>query len=419
MKQFSRYKRAAIAICMIVCCGIFLTQCINRQNEEAAITKKVSFKQFAGSASCAGCHKNIYSTHINTAHYRTSQPAAETTIKGSFEPGKNSFSFSAHTLVNMEKRDSGFYQVAYTDGAEKAVRRFDIVIGSGTKGQTSVYWHNDQLYQLPITYFTAANQWSNSPGFPMKATFNRSITSRCMECHSTYVNTVSAPGKEPESFEAASIVYGVDCEKCHGPAAAHVAFQSQNPAATKAKYIINPASLSRQLQLDACALCHGGRLQKTKPSFEFIAGDKLSDYFTFDTAAPNPDNIDLHGNQYGLLRASKCFRMSETLTCNTCHNPHENEKGKLELFSGRCTSCHNTNEHGNGKLCKMSASLGNLITANCIDCHMPAKASRAIAVYLPGANEPTAAYIRSHYISIYPEETKKFTEGNQHLNKKR
>ncbi|MES1226379.1 MAG: hypothetical protein ABUT20_63475, partial [Bacteroidota bacterium] len=176
-------------------------------------------------------------------------------------------------------------------------------------------------------------------------------------------------------------------------------------------FIINPASLSRQQQLDACALCHGGKLQKTKPSFEFVAGDKLSDYFTYDTTTnPVTDNIDVHGNQYGLLRASKCFRMSETMTCNTCHNPHENERGKVEIFSQRCAGCHNTNEHGNGKICKMTATLGTSINNNCIDCHMPAKASRAIAVYLPGASEPVSAYIRSHFITIYPEETKKFME---------
>jgi len=410
MKAFSRYKRLAIAICIIVCSGVLLTQCINRQDKTELPEKKVSFQLFAGSASCQSCHKNICDTHIHTAHYNTSQPASAAIPKGSFEPGKNSFVYSPRTMVNMEKRDSGFFQVAYTDGIEKVAHRFDIIVGSGAKGQTSVYWHNDQLYQLPVTYFTAAAQWSNSPGFPMKATFNRAITSRCLECHTTYVNTISSPGKEPESFDAASFVYGVDCEKCHGPAAAHVAWQKANSAEKTAKYIINPRLLSRQLQLDACALCHGGKLQKTKPSFEFIAGDTLSNYFSFDTTAPNPDNIDLHGNQYGLLRASKCFRMSETLTCNTCHSPHENERGKLAVFSTRCAGCHTANEHGNGKLCKMSARLGTAISANCIDCHMPAKPSRAIAVYLPGASAPTAAYIRSHFISIYPEETKKFME---------
>jgi len=409
MNQFSSYKCVAVAMSLIAGCGFFFSQCISRQNESVA-EKKVNFKQFAGSVRCVSCHKRIYDTHIHTAHYNTSQPASAATIKGSFEPGKNSFVYSLRTVVNMEKRDSGYYQVGYTDGIEKVARRFDIAIGSGTKGQTSVYWHSNQLYQLPVTYFTAADQWSNSPGYPMKATFNRSITSRCLECHTTYVNTLSEPGKEPESFEAASIVYGVDCEKCHGPAAAHVAYQTQHPADTMAKYIVNPALLSRQLQLDACALCHGGKLQKTKPSFEFVAGDTLSNYFSFDTTAPNPDNIDLHGNQYGLMRASKCFRMSETLTCNTCHSPHEKEKGQLALFSQRCTGCHNSDAHGNGKLCKMLASLGNVINTNCIDCHMPARASHAIAVYLPGQSAPTAAFIRSHFISIYPEETKKFTE---------
>jgi hypothetical protein len=46
--------------------------------------------------------------------------------------------------------------------------RFDMVIGSGVMGQSFLTWRNNKLYQLPITYFTAADQWSNSPGFQMK-----------------------------------------------------------------------------------------------------------------------------------------------------------------------------------------------------------------------------------------------------------
>ena len=413
MKSFSMYKRSAIAICLIVCCGVLLTRCINTQNDEALAEKKLSFQQFAGSVSCAGCHKNIYDTHIHTAHYLTSQPAGETSIKGSFEPGKNSFSFSARTQVKMEKRDSGFYQAAYTDGVEKALHRFDIVIGSGTKGQTSVYWHDNRLYQLPVSYFTPADQWSNSPGYPMRVIFNRPVTARCLECHSTYINVISPPNVEPEGFDPATMIYGVDCEKCHGPAAAHVAYQKENPAATTAKYVVNPSGFSRQQQLEACALCHGGRLQRIKPAFSFVPGEKLSTYFIVDTTPPNLAVIDLHGNQYGLLRASKCFNVSGTLTCNSCHNPHEIEKGKLALYSQSCAGCHNTGTHGNGKLCKMSDTLGSAITANCIDCHMPAMPSRAIAVNLPGVSTPVSAYVRSHFISIYADETKKFMKARK------
>ena len=199
------------------------------------------------------------------------------------------------------------------------------------------------------------------------------------------------------------MIYGVDCEKCHGPAAKHVEFEKQNPKDTTGKYIINPALLTRQQSLDFCRLCHGGRLNKTTASFAFQVGDTLSNYFSTQTAVNDADNIDVHGNQYGLLAASKCFRMSQ-MTCNTCHNPHENETGKIELFSQRCISCHRS---GHEPLCKLTRKIGSSISQNCIDCHMPVKPSRAIEVFLQGDDAPTPAKMRSHYIKIYPDETKK------------
>jgi len=412
------HKRVATALFLIVFGGLLLTQCINAGKEEALANHQQSFAQFAGAASCASCHKNIYDSHLSTAHHLSSRPADSASIKGNFEEGKNIFSFSARTVIRMEKRDSGFYQVAYTDGVPRAEHRFDIVIGSGTKGQTSVYWHENRLYQLPISYFTAADHWSNSPGYPMMAVFNRPITARCLECHSTFVNTISPEGFEPEAFDPGTMIYGIDCEKCHGPAAKHVAYQQEHPADTVARFIINAGHLSRQQQLEACAVCHGGRLQKLKPSFRFVPGDKLSDYFITDTTPPNLAIIDLHGNQYGLLRASKCFRVSEQLTCTTCHDPHKKEKGQLALYSQRCSSCHNTDTHGNGKLCGMTATLGAAIQNNCIDCHMPARPSRAIAVQLPGVSSPVSAYVRSHFISVYPEETTRFLETQKSASQK-
>ena len=363
-----------------------------------------TYNQFAGSASCAGCHKKITESHRHTAHYHTSQPATDSSVKGSFAEGNNTFAFNKSVWVAMERSDTGLFQVEYLRGVEKKRRRMDIAVGSGTMGQSFLNWRQDHLFQLPITFFSAANAWSNSPGFPDKVVFNRVITSRCLECHSTYAAITSAPGKEPESFDPKKIIYGVDCEKCHGPAAQHVQFQMQHPADTAGKYISNPARLSRQQSLDLCASCHGGRLQKTKPSFSFTAGKNLSDYFIVDTTAPDPRNIDVHGNQYGLLRASACFRISKTMTCNTCHNTHETERGKTTLFSQRCMTCHNGTHE---PFCKMKNTLGAALAQNCIDCHMPLKPSRAIAVFLPGATAPTAALIRSHFIGIYPEETQR------------
>jgi hypothetical protein len=407
VKRITKYRRVTLTICSIAFTILFLTECIDKNQggeKENSRVENRAFEQYAGSSACVGCHKNIYDTHVQTAHFLTSQPASDSTIKGSLQPGKNTFAFNKSVVVAMEKREDGVYQVEYFREAEKKARRMDIVVGSGTMGQSFLNWRQDQLFQLPITYFTAAGQWSNSPGFPDKVVFNRVITSRCLECHSTLAAVTSPHGKDPESFDRQHLIYGVDCEKCHGPAAKHVQFQTQNPNYTSGRFIINPARFTRQQNLDMCALCHGGRLQKTKPSFSFTAGNSLADYFITDTSAPDPDKIDVHGNQYGLLRASKCFKASTTLTCNSCHDTHQNEKGKTALFSQRCATCHTA---GHDKRCKLQKTVGAAITKNCIDCHMPLKPSRAIAVFLPGAATPTAALIRSHFISIYPEETKK------------
>ena len=414
MKGYASYRRTVIAMSTIIISVFLLAKCVNetkedngKQDESKALNHApAAWNQFAGSKVCASCHRYIYESHLNTTHYLTSAPASANTIMGSFDTGQNTYVFTDRVKVVMEKRDSGLYQIAYLNGVEKQSRRFDIVIGSGTKGQSYLNWMNTALFQMPMTYFTPALQWSNSPGYPGKAVFNRPITSRCLECHTTFVQKSSDEVKEPEDFDPKQIIFGVDCEKCHGPGVAHAEFHTRNPGDSTARSIVNPANLSRQQNLDLCALCHGGRLSKTRPSFSFQAGDRLSEYFAFDTVGRNPVDIDVHGNQYGLLAASKCFKMSE-MTCSSCHDPHNNEKEKLAVFSKRCLSCHSS-EHD--KECKMKTVIGPAINQNCIDCHMPKQSSRSIAVLLQGSQVPSAVMMRTHLIKVYPSETKKAIE---------
>lgn len=408
MRYIIKYRSAAVTLLVILCCVFFFCTCISNEKEKTnALTSTSNFNDFAGSASCMNCHKNIYDSHINTAHFHTSEIASEKSIRGSFAPGQNSFTYTTGGVVRMEKGKDSLYQVAYIRGAERLRQHFDIVTGSGTKGQTYLNWSGENLYQLPVSYFTSATAWCNSPGMPNKIVFFRPITSRCLECHTTYAEKTSVENAEPETFDRSRMILGVDCEKCHGPAAKHVAFQTQNPTVTTARFIINPAKFNRQQSLDLCALCHGGRLQKTKPSFSFTAGNMLADYFLRDTTTRDANNIDVHGNQYGLLAASKCFRQSNTLTCISCHNTHENEQGKTELFSQRCMNCHNSKQH-DAVLCKMTAVLGDdQLKRNCTKCHMPQLPSRAIAVLLQGNDTLTPATMHTHLIKNYPEETKK------------
>ncbi|MDB5207729.1 MAG: hypothetical protein JWR72_2804 [Flavisolibacter sp.] len=379
----------------------------NQPGEIKPTLQKTKFEMFAGSAACASCHKDIYEKHINTEHFLSTAPANEKNILGSFKKGENSFIYNDVSTVTMEKRDSGFYQVHYVNGKEVKKGRFDMVVGSGRKGQSYISTISNHFVQMPVTFFTAENQWSNSPGYPAdKVVYNRPVTSRCLECHSTYAEKIPTGNRQIEEFNTAKIIYGIDCEKCHGAGAMHVQFQSENPTSKLAKFIVNPSKLSRQQNLDLCTLCHGGRLNKTRPSFSFQAGDTLLNYFSRDVVQMDASSIDVHGNQAGMLSASKCFQLSQ-LTCTSCHNTHENEKDKLVLFSQRCLNCHT---QGHQKTCKLSASLGASIKQNCIDCHMPKQPSRSIAVYLQGASAPTSVLMRTHLIKPYPEETKKFID---------
>lgn len=404
---FRKINRSFITILLISLLVFIFSKCISEKDKNRADRKEVRFGDFAGSSTCGSCHKNIYGDHIKTGHYNSSQPSSGENILGSFEQGHNTFLVNALSKVAMEKREDGYYQVEYLLDREGRKSRFDITVGSGKKGQSYLSWKNNSLIQMPVTYFTPESTWTGSPGFnPNQIAFNRVVTSRCLECHSTYFETTSLKEKHPEEFDKKNIIYGIDCEKCHGPAKEHVTFHTTNPEVKDAKYIVNTGKLSRELKLDLCGLCHSGRLTKTKPSFSFQAGDSLRGFFTTANTPSRVGGIDVHGNQLGMLSQSKCFIASD-MTCQSCHNVHEKEQGKLDIFSQRCAGCHTESKNN---VCALTKTVGNVISRNCIDCHMPLQPSHSIAVFLEGAAVPTPAKLRTHYIKVYKEESEKIVE---------
>jgi hypothetical protein len=396
-------RKSYLIVLFVVTIFFLLITCDNALRKENV--EMNGFEQYAGSDKCTPCHQKVYDSHVLTQHFRSSAPANEHTVMGIFTNPENRLYYSSEAFIEMQKADSGLFQTAFVGDIEKKSARFDIVVGSGKKGQSFLGWNGDNLVQLPVTYFTSAAQWTSSPGYPAnRIMFNRPVTSRCLECHSTYFQSKSSPDPKFEAFDRAKIIYAIDCEKCHGPAARHVDYQLKNPTIPTAKFIYNPAKLSRQQNLDLCGLCHGGRLTKTQPSFTFTVGDTLSKFFSIPPDAPDVSAIDVHGNQLNLLKASKCFIASQ-MTCSSCHNTHEKETNKPQLFSQRCISCHSDNGHN--KICKLTKSEGSVINKNCVDCHMPKQASRSIAVNLKNSDTLTPVMMRTHFIKVYPGETSK------------
>jgi hypothetical protein len=383
---------------------------------------------------CQGCHEGTHKSQQLTPHHLTSQPPDSVSIKGSFEEGQNIFSYSPELFVVLDKKHNQFFQTLYARNKMVKSKSIDVVVGSGVRGQTYLTWQDSTIYQLPIGYFTSFNTWANSPGFSNRPIFNRPITARCLECHSTFFKKTLSE-KYPEHFSKKNFLLGIECEKCHGPGMQHVNFHQKNAQAKEAKFIVSFRNFSRKQQLDFCRSCHGGKLAAKKPAFTFKAGDDLSDYFKVDSVQAPSTSLDSHGNQFGMLSQSKCFLQSE-MTCLTCHQVHDNEKGKVVDFSNRCMTCHSEGKHSlsvqpasspsrsalaeqgqssaevrHAGFCTFKKITVSQLKQNCIQCHMPEKNSNSIRMLLQGDDIPTPAKMHVHHITVYQDEVIKYIKS--------
>lgn len=370
---------------------------IGSASGETWIPAKIGLDQpyqgYVGPQACVECHAEIAAMQSTTAHYSASMIAAEETIHGSFEAGRNRLPtvFPGHDLL-MENANGELRQSLVYRAPERDVRirsgEFAIVLGL-VKGQTYLYWRNDLLCQLPASYANSADEWAYSPGYPDgRPYFDRVIKPDCLDCHATVFEEV-LPDKVVKTDKA---ILGVTCESCHGPGEAHVRHHQRYPELTEAVHMARISSLSRDQQVDACGYCHSGIKPDTRKrsAFSFRPGDRLSDFFELkgDDTQATPE---VHGNQLGLLQQSRCYTESPGLVCISCHDSHQRQR--LEDFAARCISCHtDANDHP-------SLRPGAELLSDCVDCHMPLIDSKLIDVKQGGKTHNFS--VRSHRIKIY------------------
>ncbi|TDO84218.1 putative CXXCH cytochrome family protein [Flavobacterium chryseum] len=365
---------------------------------------------YAGSESCIQCHQAQSESAFHTSHFKATAPATKENILGHFKDGKNIFVYDKDTKLVMEERNDTMYQVLYKNNKEVKAYPFEVLFGT-KHAQTSAYWKNHYSYELPISYYKSINSWATSPGYSATTTnFERKVEKECYGCHSSniasrYITTssdsITFMTMEVEDFvNKKTLIYGIDCERCHGPAKKHVQTHLKFPDLKIAQNIVAFKNLKRQQKIDACALCHSGNDKyKMKSRFEFKPGDNLSDYFRAVPGSNDSIHYDVHGNQLGLLSQSKCFKKSETMDCMTCHNPHENASQNLKTYSKICMSCHQGVTHNEATLKTISKAM---LANNCVECHMPKQDSKAIRFQQSNKAAMSSYSLRTHKIAIYP-----------------
>jgi hypothetical protein len=365
---------------------------------------------YVGDATCVACHRDQSASYVHTAHHLTSQPANTTSVLGSFLSGSNQLAITEPAdsaaepslIFKMEIKDGTPSETAITqwDSTQLSrTERMDIVTGSGTRGQTYLYWQGDALYELPVSYWSDGHRWINSPGYiDGTADFSRPVNPGCLECHATYIRPLSS-NPLTNHYDRATFIPGISCESCHGPGAAHVALQKTHAPGTRQptdQSILNPAHFTRDRQVDLCAQCHNGiHREAIAPAFSYLPGKPLSDYFKPLPSDPL-EHPDVHGNQVGLLQRSRCYLSSPDMTCSTCHDVHSTERPAAS-YSQKCLTCHQWQS------CGVSKQIGHKIVNNCIDCHMPVEPTNVIVSET--ADKLVRATMRNHWIKVYSAPT--------------
>lgn len=356
-----------------------------------------SGKTFAGSESCIPCHEDIYKSHISTAHYNTSSPGDASHILGSFTSGENTVNL-AGSLLSMTQEEGSSYQTAKTyHGQVFEKSKIDITIGSGVKGQSYLTFEEDSLYQIQASYLTLTDSWINSPGYP-NYSFKRPVMDNCIKCHVTFAKNKKFSG-DSNVYDKNSFIYGVDCERCHGPSQDHVDFRIGNLKELDFDPIVQAETLNRQQQMDACAQCHAGlrNNQIAENPFSFLIGDNLEEHSkNYNSSRPNTE-LDVHGNQYGLLISSPCYKESAEMSCVTCHDPHKNQRNNSQHFNAKCISCHNQPD-----ILHTANSESNINNyTDCIACHMPEFPSSVMKVRSTKDGLEKSVNVRTHLIGVY------------------
>ncbi|MGY4384768.1 hypothetical protein ACVWYN_001802 [Pedobacter sp. UYP24] len=390
-------KRLLVIFATIAGLVVLFSKCMNTDTNKIDVAL-VSDSTIAGTKTCVQCHKGIYDNYLKNVHNNTSRPISGHSLFEGDSAVSTSYNFDEHLKIKVDKRDSGMFQSVYVDGEKLFDRKFDVAFGSGKDAITYGSWKRNNLQQMQLTYFSGIKSWANSPGYlDRRIYFSRNIGSRCLQCHASYADEkIEKSGTLITSQELVktSLVYGINCERCHGPAGKHVAFHISNPNEKVAKYITLYQSLSRKQKVDACSICHSGSDRPViKSTFEFKPGDDLDKYLDKNSVAEG--DPDVHGQQNQMLSSSQCYIKSNAMDCNTCHSTHDTNAIGLTAYSKKCMSCHQAPKHSDKTLANA------MVKTNCIDCHMPFKQSKVISFKLAGKKGVDPYLLRTHKIAVY------------------
>lgn len=306
---------------------------------------------FAGDRACADCHPGEAALHARSGHSKTLHRADEAAVARWLDgrrvedpeiPGV-SWSYSVRGgRLGVDRSDAGSLERLLIDYA----------FGSGSHATTFVSMTDPDpaspsALEHRLTYYAATRSLDVTPGqeetapakgaTPRGREFPAKEIHKCFGCHTTVTSA-----QRKDLLDVTTMVANISCERCHGPARAHIAAARRGDSGPELRF--GADRWTAEGLMKACGECH-----------------RHPDQAPANTI--RPDNIELVRFQPVGLMQSACYRRgASAMSCSTCHDPHAPSSHDRTRYEGICQSCHTAAPQS---VCRVSPRSG------CLECHMP------------------------------------------------
>jgi hypothetical protein len=384
--------------------------------------------EFVSSRACRACHPGEHASWDASYHQSMTQVATPDTVRGNFhdvELRQGAWAFRLQRRGDAYWIDMPELDWRRQGPAGPRVQR-KVVMTTGSH-HMQAYWYGSGnsrvLGLLPFVYNLQMQRWlPRSASFlvpPVQEPMSElgHWNKKCIECHATLgrLRPIEPNGEDTQVAE-----FGIACEACHGPAAAHVA-ANRSPVRRYGKHfttrrdteIVQPERLPHDRSAEVCGQCHATSIWTSQEAidhwmrhgFRYRPGDKLAEsksivrgklewnppeiravlehqpQFLANTFWPDGMNR-VTGREYNGLLETACFQRGE-MSCLSCHEMHRDDDDPRSYAewaddqlkpgmrgNAACLPCH-VQYRKEATLRAHTHHQGSSTGSVCYNCHMP------------------------------------------------